>query len=78
MSNYDSGVKDFLGGKWRHGVNDTHAWSWFYHSKRFHTTTVKGAGGRYGYSGRTKPGVVAQATWERAPMGNKAFADVED
>lgn len=76
VSNYDSGIKDFLGGKWRHGFNDTHVWSWFYHSKRFHTTTVKGAGGRYGYSGRTNPRETANASWEKALSGNEAYANV--
>lgn len=76
VSNYDSGIKDFLGGKWRHGVNDTHVWSWFYHSKRFHTTTVKGAGGQYGYSGITNPRETAYASWEKAPSGNEAYANV--
>lgn len=47
-----------------------------YHSKRFHTTTVKGAGGRYGYSGRTNPRETANASWEKALSGNEAYADV--
>lgn len=78
VSNYDSGIKDFLGGKWRHGVNDTHVWSWFYHSKRFHTTSVKGAGGQYGYSGRTNPKETAYASREKALSGNEAFANIEN
>ena len=30
---YDSGWKDFYGGKWRHGVNSKHVWSKYNHSK---------------------------------------------
>ena len=75
---YNSGLILWLGGAWKHGVTETHVWSVYGHNQKYHHTSVRGAGGKYGYSGRTKPGVVAQATWERARIGNKAFADVED
>lgn len=74
---YDSGVKDWLGGKWRHGVNTSHVWSRFYHASKYHNTKVKGAGGRFGKSGRTAPGKTAYASWEKAAFGNEAYANVE-
>ena len=74
---YDSGVKNWLGGKWRHGVNTSHVWSRFYHASKYHNTRVKGAGGNIGRSGRTNPGETAYAKWEKAPFGNEAYANVE-
>lgn len=76
--NYDSDWKDFLGGSWRHGVSDTQVWSWYDHNSKVHKTTVQGAGGKYGYSGWTDPGVRAKASWEKAWFGNHAWADVQD
>ena len=74
---YDSGWKDFLGGRWRHGVNNTQVWSKFDHNRKVHKTTVRGAGGKYSYSGWTNPGLRASASWEKAESGNKAWADVK-
>lgn len=74
--NYDSGWNDFLGGTWRHGVNNSHVWSWFDHNSKEHKTTVQGAGGKFGYSGWTDAGTRAKASWEKAGSGNKAWADV--
>lgn len=74
---YDSGWKDFYGGKWRHGVNSKHVWSKYNHSKKTHKTTVKGAGGKYSYSGWVGKGKQAAASWEKAKTGNKAWADVK-
>ena len=74
---YDSGVKDWLGGKWRHGVNSSHVWSQFYHGSKYHNTKVKGAGGMFGKSGRTAPRKKAYASWEKALFGNEAYANVE-
>lgn len=74
---YDSGVKDWLGGKWRHGVNTSHVWSRFYHGSKYHNTRVKGAGGMFEKSGRTNSGKTAYAKWEKAAFGNEAYANVE-
>lgn len=74
---YDSGVKDWLGGKWRHGVNTSQVWSRFYHGSKYHNTKVKGAGGRFGRSGRVAPRNTAYASWEKALFGNEAYANVE-
>lgn len=74
---YDSGWKDFLGGKWRHGVNSKHVWSKYKHSTKTHKTTVRGAGGKYSYSGWIGKGKQASASWERAATGNKAWADTK-
>lgn len=74
---YDSGVKDWLGGKWRHGVNTSHVWSRFYHGSKYHNTSVKGAGGRIARSGRVAPSNTAYASWESAAFGNEAYANVE-
>lgn len=76
--NYDSLWKDYLGGRWRHGVDEYHVWSWFDHDKKLHKTTVQGAGGKYGYSGWTDPGERAKASWEKASYGNKAWVDVDE
>ncbi|MDR1773690.1 MAG: lactococcin 972 family bacteriocin [Clostridioides sp.] len=75
--NYDSGWKDFLGGRWHHGVNDTQVWSKYDHKSKTHKTAVRGAGLKYSYSGWTKPGQTASASWEKARLGNKAWADVK-
>ena len=40
-------------------------------------TTVKGAGGKYSYSGWVGKGKQAAASWEKAKTGNKAWADVK-
>ena len=48
---YDSGWKNFLGGRWRHGVNSSQVWSNFDHSYKTHKTTVRGSQGKYSYSG---------------------------
>lgn len=74
---YDSGVKDWLGGKWRHGVNTSKVWSQFDHGSKYHNTSVKGKGGRIARSGRVAPGNKAYASWEKAPFGNEAYANVE-
>lgn len=74
---YDSGWKKFLGGDWRHGVNSKHVWSRFYHKSKTHKTTVRGAGGKYSYSGWEVAGNTAKASWEKAITGNKAWADVK-
>ena len=74
---YDSGVKDWLGGKWRHGVNSSHVWSQFYHGSKYHNTKVKGAGVMFGKSGRIAPNKTAYASWEKALFGNEAYANVE-
>lgn len=36
INNYDSGWKSFLGGKWKHGVNNTKVYSTFKHSTKTH------------------------------------------
>lgn len=74
---YDSGVKDWLGGKWRHGVNSSHVWSQFYHGSKYHNTSVKGKGRKIARSGRVAPSNTAYASWEKAPFGNEAYANVE-
>ncbi|WP_268257884.1 lactococcin 972 family bacteriocin [Anaerococcus provencensis] len=74
---YDSGWKDFLGGRWRHGVNNTKVWSKFDHDRKVHKTAVKGAGGKFSYSGWTDPGLRASASWEKASSGNEAWANVK-
>lgn len=74
---YDSGVKNWLGGKWRHGVNTSHVWSQFYHGSKYHNTSVKGKGGKISRSGRVAPSNTAYASWEKAPFGNEAYANVE-
>ena len=74
---YDSGVKNWLGGKWRHGVNSSQVWSRFYHASKYHNTSVKGVGGRIARSGRVAPSNTAYASWERAAFGNEAYANVE-
>jgi hypothetical protein len=74
---YDSGWKDFLGGKWRHGVDNKYVWSQYKHSSKTHKTTVRGAGGKYSTSDWVKKGVVAKASWEKAVTGNKAWADTK-
>ncbi|EKU93195.1 bacteriocin, lactococcin 972 family [Alloiococcus otitis] len=73
----DSGWKDFLGGRWSHGVNERYVWSKYDHNSKTHKTTVQGAGGKLSYSGWTKPGKRASASWEKALFGNKAWADVK-
>ncbi len=74
---YDSGWKDYLGGKWRHGVNTKHVWSKYDHASKTHKTTVRGAGGKYAYSGWIAKGKRASASWEKALLGNKAWADTK-
>ena len=74
---YDSGVKDWLGGKWRHGVNTSHVWSQFYHGSKYHNTSVKGAGRNIARSGRVAPSNKAYASMEKAAFGNEAYANVE-
>lgn len=75
---YDSDWKDFLGGRWRHGVNSKHVWSRYYHEKKVHKTTVQGAGNKQSTSGWVTPGKTALASWEKANYGNKAWVDVYD
>lgn len=70
---YDSGTKNWLGGKWRHGVNSSHVWSNFYHGSKTHETHVQGAGGKKGYSGWVGKGTTAKASWEKAWSGNRAW-----
>lgn len=74
---YDSGWKNFLGGRWRHGVNNSQVWSNYDHNSKVHKTTVRGAGGRYSYSGWTRAGRRASASWEKAFHGNRAWANVK-
>lgn len=77
LFSYDSGWKKFLGGEWRHGVGSRYVWSKFDHNKKTHKTAVQGAGGRFSYSGWTSAGSRAEASWEKALIGNKAWADVK-
>lgn len=74
---YDSGWKNFLGGKWRHGVGTKYVWSKFDHGYKVHRTAVQGAGGQISKSGDIDPGIRAEADWERARSGNRAWADTE-
>lgn len=74
---YDSGWKHWQGGKWRHGVGTKYVWSHFDHNSKKHETHVKGLGGEIGYSGWQEKGDRASASWEKAPAGNKAWANVE-
>lgn len=74
---YDSGWKNFLGGRWRHGVGKTKVWSNYDHKSKPHKTTVRGAGGKYSSSGWIKAGTRASASWEKARVGNKAWVDVK-
>lgn len=75
---YNSGWKKFLGGDWRHGVTFSQVWSEFKHATKVHKTTVRGAGGYYSYSDWQDPGVMAEASWERAWLTkNGAWADVK-
>ena len=75
--NYDSGWKNFLGGRWRHGVDSSQVWSYFDHSYKIHKTTVRGLHGKYSYSGWVGAGRRAAASWEKAFAGNRAWADVK-
>ncbi|HGC9720872.1 TPA: lactococcin 972 family bacteriocin [Streptococcus agalactiae] len=77
LFSYDSGWKSFLGGKWRHGVGSRYVWSKYDHNDKTHKTTVQGAGGKFSYSGWTRAGSRAEASWEKALSGNRAWADVK-
>jgi Bacteriocin (Lactococcin_972). len=66
-----------LGGKWRHGVGSVYVWSKYDHNNKTHKTTVQGAGGQFSYSGWTRAGSRAEASWEKASSGNRAWADVK-
>lgn len=76
-ASYDSGPKDFLGGEWRHGVNDRHVWSHFWHNSKVHSTTVQGKGSKRSTSGWIDAGETASASWEKALYGNRAWANVK-
>lgn len=77
LFSYDSGWKSFLGGKWRHGVGSVYVWSKYDHNNKTHKTTVQGASGQFSYSGCTSSGSRAEASWEKASSGNRAWADVK-
>lgn len=77
LYSYDSGWKKFLGGSWRHGVGTRYVWSKYDHKLKTHKTTVQGAGGKRSYSGWTDPKDRAEASWEKAWVGNLAWADVK-
>lgn len=77
LFSYDSGWKSFLGGKWRHGVGSVYVWSKYDHNNKTHKTTVQGAGGKFSYSGWINAGSRAEASWEKASSGNRAWADVK-
>lgn len=47
------------------------------HNNKTHKTTVQGAGGQFSYSGWTRAGSRAEASWEKASSGNRAWADVK-
>lgn len=75
---YDSGWKNLLGGRWRHGVSYTHVWSNYDHSSKYHKTTVREAGGKYSSSGWVSRGRRASASWEKSRIGgNRAWVDVK-
>lgn len=76
-ANYNSGWKKFLGGSWIHGVGNRYVWSKYDHKYKVHKTTVQGAGGKLSSSGWTVAGRRAEASWERAVFGNKAWATVK-
>ena len=59
------------------GLGDVYKRQKYNHSKKTHKTTVKGAGGKYSYSGWVGKGKQAAASWEKAKTGNKAWADVK-
>ena len=77
LFSYDSGWKSFLGGKWRHGVGSRYVWYKYDHNNKTHKTTVQGASGQFSYSGCTSSGSRAEASWEKALSGNRAWADVK-
>lgn len=77
LMNYNSGWKKFLGGSWKHGVGNRYVWSKYDHKYKVHKTTVQGAGGRMSPSGWTVAGRRAEASWEKARAGNKAWAAVK-
>ena len=77
LFSYDSGWKSFLGGKWRHGVGSRYVWSKYDHNNKTQKTTVQGTGGQFSYSGWTSSGIRAEASWEKASSGNRAWSDVK-
>ena len=75
--NYDSGRKNFLGGRWRHGVGKSYVWSHYDHNSKTHRTTVQGAGGKMSSSGWISKKKRASASWEKAYWDNNAWVNVK-
>ena len=77
LFSYDSGWKSFLGGKWRHGVGSRYVWSKYDHNNKTQKTTVQVASGQFSYLGWTSSGSRAEASWEKAFSGNRAWSDIK-
>lgn len=62
------------GGKWEYGVGEKYVWSYYSHGSKYHAST---AIGKYpSESGKTRPGVKAQASAEKSWSGNQTYYKV--